>query len=533
MASSLQPAAVLATLPVDLRKAFEDSDEVLMKAALSNLSGELKKYHWSRIQASGLWSPGMQWTRPLPTSMVAQPVSKHISVTFHGPLGLTLDTDRLDIAIVRQLDTGSAAKTHGVTVGATIVSVNGKSAAGMKRDQVIALVQDAAFPKNIAFALPTTTPSGAATAVASPKRTLDSHLTIDAKHPPTVVVTPDRKELCVTFRVRPLGIHISDTMLDRAVIKALDASSPASVSGVPLGATIASLNGKSTAGMSRDAVVANIKRAPFPKTITFTPPDNDTPGPTAARKPPLETAPKPPEAASSPPEATPKPPEAAPSPTEAAPSPLEAAPNAPEVAPDPAAPQPEPEPASERSVPAMESATASIPAVDPILTAELAALPLPSPARVVQLSRPSNIEADATTESRPEGAVAGPPRQSPAVESEAPSKPPPIKTSSELAVLPPYSPPSSNATAQKQAPSPGQGRGGVWLTIILLAICIVALFDAGLKIVRGGGIPSLLSPSPPPACHWQGLQGCVPSNRFTSSCGFLFSLNGNVCHGAN
>ena len=527
MMSSLEPAAVLSTLPVDLRKAFEDSDEVMMKAALSNLSGELKKYHWSRIQASGLWSPGMQWKHPLPTSMVAQPLGKHISITFNGPMGLLLDPDRLDTAMVRQLDPDSEAKARGVTVGATIVSVNGKSAAGMRRDQVIALVQDAAFPKNIAFALPATTPPGAATAPATPKRTAENKVTFG----PTAVVTPDRKELCVTFRVRPLGIHISDTIHDRAVIKALDASSPASTRGIPLGASITSLNGKSTAGMSRDAVVANIMRAPFPKTIAFTPPDTLIPA--TAHTPP-EASPKSPEASPKPPEASPKPLEAAPNPPKAANNPLEASLNPLAVStPNPlaAAPRPKLDPAPEQTAAALEIPVASKPALKPMPTAELAALPLSSPASVVQPSWPSNIEVDAAKESRPEAAAASLPHQSPAMESMAPSKTLPIETSSELAAVPPYS--LASCKAQKQAPSPGHGRGGAWLIVILLAICIVAVFDGGLKIVRGVGIPSLLSPSPPPACHWQGMQGCMPSNRFTSSCRFLLSLNGKVCYGAN
>ena len=112
--------------------------------------------------------------------------------------------------MIRQVDTGSEAR--GISVGSIIVSVNGTSTAGMTRDQVTALVQEheprtpnrkprpyfstltltphpwpltlqvvtlvgaAAFPKNIAFALPATSPSGAATA------------------PPTAVTSPERTE---------------------------------------------------------------------------------------------------------------------------------------------------------------------------------------------------------------------------------------------------------------------------------------------------------------------------------------------------
>ena len=61
----MDPQEVLATLPLDLREAFVDGDEVKMKAALADLPAADKKYHWARICQSGLWTPGKVWSKPL------------------------------------------------------------------------------------------------------------------------------------------------------------------------------------------------------------------------------------------------------------------------------------------------------------------------------------------------------------------------------------------------------------------------------------------------------------------------------------
>ena len=157
---------VLATLPPALKKAFEDSDEVAMKAALSQLPAKEKAVHWDNIVKSGLWAPNKQWKIPLArrpsatgstVELVAQKefATKEILATFAaGPLGLGLSDAPTGGAIVSSTEDSSAAHKNGIPSGARVLSVNGTSTQGMNKRELIAVIKAASVPKTLKFAPP-------------------------------------------------------------------------------------------------------------------------------------------------------------------------------------------------------------------------------------------------------------------------------------------------------------------------------------------------------------------------------------------
>ena len=83
-------------------------------------------------------------------------------------------------------------------------------------------------------------------------------------------------------------------------------------------------------------------------------------------------------------------------------------------------------------------------------------------------------------------------------------------------------------------PDVGAARGGLFFAppLDLLEevgrVAVAALVGVAGALLAMTLAHALSSPPPTPACHWEGIRGCVPSNEQTASCRFSF---GSGCEG--
>ena len=194
------------------------------------------------------------------------PTSVAVTVVIpqEGPVGLLLgDAPGREGALIRGIDEGSQAAEVGVPLGGLIVSLNGASMVGKAKAEVSAEIGKASRPLTMVLAVPvdaTTVPVVATTAPAA-----------DASEAAAPAAEEFVQVTKVFEREGPCGLLLADLPGGGggALVRSVDAGSQAAEQGMPVGASIISLNGATMAGKTKADVSAAIAAAARPLTMVL------------------------------------------------------------------------------------------------------------------------------------------------------------------------------------------------------------------------------------------------------------------------